>query len=204
MEAMQQTEEWRVARCGSIGASQIHLALSKTKSGWGASRDNLASQIIIERLTDVPTETYQSKEMLWGIEKESEAKSLYGFFTDSDMADIGFVKHPTIEWTGASPDSLVGADGLLEIKCPNSATHLEFLLGGSIERKYVYQMAWQMACTGRDWCDFMSYDPRFPVKLQSKIIRVERDDALIAELESEVRIFLDEVADKVERLRGIQ
>jgi putative phage-type endonuclease len=141
--------EWRMARCGSLGASQIADALAKTKSGWGSSRANLMAQLIVERLTGTPQETFQNAAMLWGIEKEPEAKAAYAFRTDSDIVDVGLVRHPVIEGTHASPDGLIGADGMIETKCPQSATHLDYLLTGSIPQKYLLQCQWQLACTRR-------------------------------------------------------
>jgi hypothetical protein len=120
----------------------------------------------------------------------------------ADVEQVGFIDHPSIAMSGASPDGLVGDAGMLEIKCPNTSTHIETLLGGSIPQKYVYQMQWQMACAEREWCDFMSFDPRLPGRMQSHITRVHRDDKTIAMLESEVRTFLDELDEKLNRLEA--
>jgi YqaJ-like viral recombinase domain len=119
-----------------------------------------------------------------------------------DVTEVGFIDHPEIAMTGASPDGLVGESGLVEIKCPNTATHLDTLLGGSVHEKYLTQMYWQMACTGCDWCDFVSYDPRLPAGMALFVARVHRDVERIAELEHEVRTFLRELDDKIARLRA--
>ena len=198
---MQQgTNEWRLARCGSLGASQLSDALAKTKSGWGASRENLKSRMVIERLTGLPVDGYESPAMIWGREKEEEARIAYSFMTGHDVTEVGLYKHPTIIGTHASPDGLVGDDGCIEIKCPNSATHIEVLKTNQIAHKYILQMQWQMACADRQWCDFVSFDPRMPDHLMLYIARVHRDNDMLATLESEVAEFLAEVDKDVEAL----
>jgi putative phage-type endonuclease len=197
----QNSPEWKAARCGSLGASQLADAIAKTKTGWGASRANLMAELVVERLTDTPTEGYQSPAMLWGKEHEAEARAAYEFKTDATVEIIGIATHPTIKGSHASPDGLVGDDGLVEIKCPNSATHIDTLLGASIAGKYLTQMQWQMACTGRAWCDFISYDPRMPEAMRLFVKRVPRDDVMIATLENDVRDFIAELAGKVDALR---
>jgi putative phage-type endonuclease len=198
---MQQgTNEWRLARCGSLGASQLSDALAKTKSGWGASRENLKSRMVIERLTGLPVDGYESPAMIWGRDKEEEARIAYSFMTGHDVTEVGLYKHPTIVGTHASPDGLVGDDGCIEIKCPNSATHIEVLKTNQIAHKYILQMQWQMACADRQWCDFVSFDPRMPDYLMLYIARVQRDNDMLATLESEVAEFLAEVDKDVEAL----
>ena len=141
--------------------------------------------------------------MQWGTDKEPEARAYYEFRSDAEVALVAFVDHPTIGMTGASPDGLVGDDGLIELKCPNTATHIETLLGDEIPAKYVTQMQWQMACTGRKWCDFASYDPRLPESMRLFVKRVNRDDTRIAELEKLVEAFLAELDGKVSALRSL-
>jgi len=197
---IQRSPEWYAARCGSLGASQLADALAKTKSGWGASRANLQAKIVIERLTGKQEEGFSSAAMLWGVEKEEEARTAYSFVTDNDVLEVGLYKHPTIIGTHASPDGLVGHDGCLEIKCPNSATHIETLKSGQVAHKYLLQMQWQMACANRQWCDFVSFDPRMPDNLSLYIQRIERDNDMLAILESEVAAFLVEVDVDVKAL----
>jgi putative phage-type endonuclease len=198
---LQRTEEWYAARLGKVGASRIGDLMAQTRSGYGASRGNLMAELIVERLTGTAYNGYTNAAMQWGIDHESEAKEAYAFLTDAVLNDVGFLDHPTIAMAGASPDALVGASGLVEVKCPNSATHIETLLTGTIDVKYRLQMQFQMATTGRAWCDFCSYDPRMPPSMQFWLKRVERDDRQIADIEREVRAFLDELDDKVARLR---
>lgn len=200
LDLVQGTEEWRAARAGSLGASQIADAIAKTKTGWGASRANLAAQLVVERLTGKPTEGFISGPMLWGTEQEPEARLAYEFATDVSVVEVGLVPHPTIPRTHASPDGLVGEDGLVEIKCPQSATHIEMLRGRSIPGKYQTQMLWQMRCAGRQWCDFVSFDPRMPEEMRLFVQRLPRDDARIAELEAEVTTFLAEIDATVAEL----
>lgn len=198
----QNTPEWHQARCGSLGASAVHDALAKTKTGWGAGRANAITKIVLERLTNTPQDSYTNAAMQWGHDQEDSAANAYAFLTGNTVEVCGIYKHPTIEGTHASPDRLVGDDGLVEIKCPNSSTHLETLLSKKVPAKYVTQMQWQMAVTGRAWCDFVSYDPRFPEEHQVFIQRVDRDDARIAELEAQVAELLKEAEEKLEQLKG--
>lgn len=205
-EVIQGSPEWFAARAGKATASRIADIIAKTKSGPSASRKNYAAQLVCERLTGTVEETFTSKEMAWGTEKEPEARAAYAFlYADGqEVTTAGFVDHPTIAMAGASPDGFVGTDGLIEVKCPNSATHIETLLGKSVPGKYVTQMQWQMACTGRAWCDFISYDPRLPDHLQLFVQRVPRDPKFIIELETEVSAFLREVSATVAALEALE
>lgn len=196
----QGSEEWKLARCGSVGASQIADLMARTKSGPSASRANLMAQLLCERLTGTPTEGFTSEAMRWGTETEPQARAAYEFTTDAEVQQVALVAHPSITGSHASPDGLVGDDGLLEIKCPSTATHVETLLGEAVAGKYLLQMQWQMACTGRKWCDFVSFDPRLPADMQLFVQRIPRDDAKIAEIEGEVRAFLGELAAKIAAL----
>jgi putative phage-type endonuclease len=199
---IQGSAEWKMARCGSLGASRVADATARIKTGWGASRENIMAELLTERLTGVPTEGFTSEAMRWGTEHEPEARIAYEFRMDASVAEIGIVPHPEIRWTHASPDGLVGDDGLLEIKCPNSATHIDTLLNDTVPGKYIKQMQWQMACCRRAWCDFVSYDPRLPEAMRYYRRRVERDDKAIAAMEKLVAEFLDELAAKEAALRA--
>lgn len=198
----QRSPEWFAIRCGRATASKIADIIAKTKSGYSTSRANYAAQLVCERLTGVPADTFCSPAMQWGTEHEPEARDAYCQHMLCSVTEIGFVEHPTIAMSGASPDGLIDDDGLLEIKCPNSATHIETLLGASVPAKYRTQILWQMACTGRVYCDFVSYDPRLPEPMRLFIQRVPRDDEAIAELEREVTAFLAEVDATVAALRA--
>lgn len=200
---VQGSPEWLAQRCGCVTASKISDLLAKTKSGWGASRANYRAQLVAERLTGTVEKTYTNAAMDWGSATEAEAADAYAFYRGVDVTEVGFVPHPTIAMAGASPDRLVGDDGLIEIKCPNVGTHIETLLGGTIPGKYVHQMLFQMACTGRQWCEFCSYDPRLPEHMRLFVHRLHRDDEKIAEIEREVIAFLGEVDDTVARLRAL-
>jgi putative phage-type endonuclease len=172
--------------------------------GNGVTRGNYEAELIAERLTGRPADSYTSADMLHGIETEDEARANYELAKCCEVQQVGFVDHPTIAMSGASPDGLVGEDGLLELKCPKTATHLNWVLGDTpIPRKYLLQMQWQLACTKRQWCDFASYDPRLSPELQLHVERVERDAALIRSMETEVALFLAGVSEKVERLRNL-
>lgn len=190
---------------GSLGASSLADAIAKTKTGWGASRQSTRARLVVERLTKQRQEGYVSAAMQNGIETEEEALLAYAFYTDADLERIPFERHPTIKWSHASPDGLVRDDGLVEIKCPQPAAHLDQLLGGgdAIPGRYLTQMQWQMACTGRAWCDFVSYCPVYPENMRLFIHRVTREDKRIAELEDLVREFLAEVDAKLASLTSL-
>lgn len=197
----QHTDGWFQDRCGRVTASRIADMMAKTKTGASASRQNYAAQLVAERLTGTVEAGFTSAAMQHGTETEPQARAMYQLETGSDVQETGFHPHPEL-MAGASPDGLVGDDGLLEIKCPNTATHIATLIGGAIQRKYLLQMQFQMACTGRQWCDFVSFDPRMPADMQLFIKRVERDDLLIREIEEEASAFLDEVAQTVATLEA--
>jgi len=189
----QRSDEWFMLRCGSLGASQIKAALSKTKSGWGSTRRNLIANLVAERLSGQPTNTYCSPAMQRGIELEEEARYAYEFKCGVVVKTCGLFKHPIIKNTHASPDGLIGDDGLLEIKCPNTATHIDYLIANKVPPAYKQQMLWQMACTNRKWCDFVSYDDRLPEHLQLFIVRFNGNKKEITALEKEVSEFIREV-----------
>ena len=196
----QGTPEWFAARLGNVTASRVADVIAKTKSGYSASRDNYMAQLICERMTNTVAESFSSAAMQWGTETEPLARAAYESYADVLVDQIGYVPHPVINRAGASPDGLVGADGLLEIKCPNTATHIETLLSEKVPSKYITQMQWQMACTGRQWCDFVSFDPRLPDGLQLFVSRVEAYSEYITTLEHEVEIFLIELDNKIFKL----
>jgi putative phage-type endonuclease len=199
----QGTQEWLEARLGRVTASRIADVMAKGRGGKpSATRANYCAQLVVERLTRVATEGFTSAAMQHGTETEPQARATYTLMTFNAVDQVGFVPHPSIEMAGASPDGLIGASGLIEIKCPNSATHIATLCGGGIDDKYIKQMQFQMACTGRDWCDFVSFDPRLPDELQLFVQRVQRDDDAITEIETAVREFLAEVSATVEALRA--
>lgn len=200
MEIIQGSPEWFAARAGKVTASRVADVIARTKTGYGASRANYAAELIAERLTGTTAPSFTNAAMQWGTDTEPKARDAYCFRHDVDVVEIGFIDHPLIAMTGASPDGLIGEEGLIEIKCPNTATHLDTLLGETVPAKYVTQMQWQMACTGRAWCDFASFDPRLPASMSLFVRRVARDEDLIAELEREVTAFIAEIDEKVARL----
>ena len=202
-ELIQGSEQWRLARVGSVGASRVAELVARTKTGYGASRANLMAELICERLTGQPAQTFVSAAMQHGTETEPEARASYCFYTGRDVVEIGLIRHPKIEQSHASPDGLVDDDGMLEIKCPQPAAHLETLLSEKIPEKYVTQMMWQLACSGRKWVDYVSYSPSFPENMRLFVKRLARDDKRIAELEAEIAAFLLEMAVKLSELNSI-
>lgn len=201
----QGTEQWRAMRLGKATASRIADIIAKGRSGAESkSRLNYRAELVVERLTQTPTEGFTSGAMQWGTEQEPNARIIYETEYGMSVSQAAFIDHPSIEMTGASPDGLVGDDGLVEIKCPNTATHIATLRGGKIDARYLTQMQWQMACTGRAWCDFVSYDPRMPEALQMHVQRVQRDQSTIIKLETEVSAFLREVEEEVAALQAME
>jgi len=196
-------DTWMAARLGKVTASRIADLTAKTKSGWGASRANYMAQLIIERLTGEQANGYTNQAMQHGIDTEPQAISAYEFFMDVQVEPSPFVDHPDIAMSGASPDGLVGGKGLVEVKSPNSATHIETLLGQKVPEKYIKQVQWQMACTGRKWTDWVSFDDRLPPDLQFYRQRIDRDDKLIEELEGYVIEFLEELEGKLQKLEEL-
>jgi putative phage-type endonuclease len=200
-DIVQGSPEWFAARAGKVTASRVADIVARTKTGYSTSRANYMAQLVAERLTGKVDEGFTSGPMQWGTDTEPEARIAYEFYCDRNVAQIGYVPHPNIGDAGASPDGLVGEDGLVEIKCPNTATHIDTLLGSTVPGKYVTQMQWQMACTGRQWCDFVSFDPRLPESMRLFVQRVPRNNARIEELSGEVIAFLVELNDKLATLR---
>jgi putative phage-type endonuclease len=203
LDIEQGSDAWKRLRLGKVTASRVADIVAKTKSGPSASRANYLAQLITERLTGVPAESYTNAAMQHGVDTEPEARAAYSFYQGVTVEQVSFVPHPTIDQAGCSPDGLVNEDGLIEIKCPNSATHLETLLGQAVPAKYETQIQFQLACTGRKWADFVSYDPRMPEAMRLFVKRVERDDKRIKELETEIAGFLLEMAVKLSELNSI-
>jgi putative phage-type endonuclease len=200
----QGTPEWFAQRLGKVTASRIADIMAKTKTGVSASRGNYLAQLVAERLTGQSADTFKSGAMQHGTETEPQARMVYEAETGQIVTEVAMINHPTIEMSGASPDGLVGTDGLVEIKCPNTSTHIASLMADKAPSGYIPQMQWQMACTGRAWCDFVSFDPRMPEDMQLLIKRVPRDEALIAEYEAEVIKFLAEVQETVDKLIALR
>jgi len=200
----QRTEEWFSARLGKVTASRVADVIAKTKSGYSASRDNYMAQLICERLTGQQGESFTNAAMTWGTETEPLARSAFEAHADVMVEEVGFVPHPRIRDSGASPDGLVGLFGMLEIKCPNTATHIDTLLTQTVPGKYITQMQWQMACCERQWCEFVSFDPRLPQDLQLFVKRVEFNQTYVAMLEEEVTSFLEELEIKVAKLTNLK
>lgn len=194
---IQGSPEWFEARRGNVGASSVYKVMAK---GQGKTRRSYMDELLAEKLGCV-IEGFTNAAMERGTELEPIARSQYEIERDAMVQEAGFIMHPTIAGFGASPDGLVGDDGLIEIKCPNTVTHLATLESGTIDRKYQWQMLAQMACTGRQWCDFMSYDDRMPDDLQSVIIRFERDEKKIAQMETEVSAFVAELNERFQAIK---
>ena len=200
-EVIQGTDAWFSARLGKVTASRVADVIAKTKTGYSASRDNYMAQLICERLTGQPGESFTNAAMQHGTETEPLARSAYENSRSLLVKEVGFINHPRIEMSGASPDGLVADDGLVEIKCPNTATHIDTLLSQKVPTKYITQMQWQMLCCQKKWCDFVSFDNRLPENLQLFIQEVEFDPEYCAMLEKEVSQFLAELDSKVAKLK---
>jgi len=196
----QGTDEWRQARCGSIGASDAPRVVRRIKNGYSADRESVMAEKVLERLTNVPFQIYKTAAMLQGTAREPDARMTYELVKGAEVDEVGLIPHPLIQGAHASPDGYVAMQGLIEIKCPEPGKHLDTLLNETISNDHLVQMQWQMACTGRHWCDYVSFNPDFPPKMQLWVKRVPRDAAFIGELEREIRTFIRELEQKVDRL----
>ena len=194
----QGSPEWFAMRAGKVTASKVSDVMSAiTTAGY----KNYLADLVVERLTGNKTESFTNAAMQWGVDQEPLARAEYEVKTGNFVDQIAFVDHPTIVNFGCSPDGLVGDDGLIEIKCPNTATHIDYVMQDKVPTKYIPQIQCQLAVTGRKWCDFVSFDPRLPDGLQILIVRLERDDEYIEKLEARVVKFLDEVNSAVNGLK---
>lgn len=200
----QGSPEWFASRLGKVTASRVADVIAKTKSGYSTSRENYMAQLICERMTNTQSESFTNAAMQWGTETEPLARAAYEASKDVLVDQVGLIDHPYIQHSGASPDGLIGDDGVLEIKCPNTATHFDTLLKGEMPSKYFPQVQWQMACTSRKWCDFVSYDPRVDEGLNLFVIRIQRDSEFIKMLEDEVMKFLRELEIKLNKLNDLK
>ena len=202
IDAVQGTPEWLAARAGRVTASMISAVLMKPET---AGFRDYQAQLVAEILTGKPQGSdYTNVHMQFGTETEPLARSAYEAETGFSVDEVGLCIHPTIERAGASPDGLVGNSGLVEIKCPKVATHLAYQIAGVVPAGYKNQMMWQMACTGRDWCDFVSFRPDLPEHLQLFVVRFKRDPARILELETAVVAFLDTVDKMLSQLKKVK
>ena len=201
----QQTPELYEVKIGKVGASRLADVMAEGRGGKpSATRANYMYELLTARLTGEYQQTYQSPEMLRGIELEAEARRKYEIVTFNEVKQVGWIAHPEIDMCGCSPDGLVDDDGLIEIKVPNTKTHLETVLHGKIDRSYMLQMQWQMECSGRDWCDFVSYDPRLPENIQIYIIRVDKKQEVIDSIKTAVQAFLSELAELENKIRSLR
>jgi len=198
----QKTEEWFAARCGQVTASRVADIIAKTKSGPSASRENYLAQLVCERMTGKPAESYSNAAMQWGTDTEPFARAAYEARMDILVTEVGFIDHPWIAMSGASPDGLAN-EGLVEIKCPNTATHIDTLLSQTVPAKYITQMMWQMCSADRPWCDFVSFDPRLSERHQLFIKRINYDPEMVNLLENSVIQFLGDVDLKIQQLESL-
>jgi putative phage-type endonuclease len=187
-------------KLGKVTASRVADVLSKGKSGESASRTKYRTELVVQRLTGLPGESFTNAAMEWGTATEPKARIAYEAEMGVFVSQVAFVDHPSIANFGCSPDGLIN-DGLIEIKCPNSSTHIEYLMDDKPPAKYIPQMQCQMACTGAKWCDFVSFDPRLPDDLQLFVVRLERDDEYIKAMEAEIEKFLSEVGEMFTKLK---
>lgn len=196
--AEQGTQEWMELRRGKLTASRMSDAMAGKET---ASRKGYIAQLVAERLTGNIAPSFCNDAMNWGTEHEPIARAEYEILTGHDVNLIDFVNHPELEWCGASPDGLILDLGLIEIKCPNTATHIDYLLGQKPPTKYVPQMALQLICTGRKWVDFVSFDPRMPAKHRLFVVRYEPTD--LEKYNEAAALFLADVAETIERLEKV-
>lgn len=200
MNAPQGTADWLRDRAGHVTASRFKDVLAKIKSGESASRAKYRLQLVTERLTGMPVEGYKNAAMQWGNDTEAEARMIYEMETGEIVQEVSFIKHPAIEWCGASPDGLIKADGMVEIKCPFESTVHVLTLQDGMPNEHMAQIQGNLWINGRAWCDFISYDPRLPPGLRLHKQRIERDEKFISNLTAEVAQFLAEVKVQQQRL----
>ena len=201
-DAPQNTAAWIESRIGKVTASRVFDIMPGKKGGYLASRKKYMLELLAERITGVELDNVVSKAMQWGTDTESLARSAYEAWTGSIVTEVGFIEHPTIPSFGASPDGLVGEDGVLELKCPTQTTHLEVMSSGVINPRYTLQMQTQMMCTGRHFAHYVDYDPRMPEFAMYYCVRVEADPDMFTDIECEVRKFVIELNAMEARIRG--
>ena len=198
----QGTPEWFAQRLGKVTASRIKDVMAKGKTGEATTRATYRAQLVAERLSGKVAEGFTTASMKWGTDCEPLARAAYEAETGNLVTEVAMIEHPTIKMAGASPDGLIGKEGGIEVKCPETKTHIDTILSDKAPSEYVLQMQWQMACAGMKWVDFISFDPRMPSDMQLFVKRVERDEAKIAEIENEVKKFLTEVEQTIEKLNA--
>jgi putative phage-type endonuclease len=213
----QRTEEWLRARAGRVTSTGVADVLRVRKDGKPSDlRQTYLGRIVAERMTGQPIENgFQSAAMMWGVEQEPAAKGAYSALTGAHIDEEGLVEHPVLNYASCSPDGLVSQidtfdadftkittteNGCIEVKCPNTATHIQTLLTEKVKPDYIHQMNWIMACTGSDWCDFISFDPRMPIEDQLFVKRFERDQEAIRDMETKVSMFLEEVDQTIAKI----
>jgi putative phage-type endonuclease len=190
-------EEWLKQRLGLVTGSAIsNVLMDSSKAG----HRNYMAQLVCERLTGEPTETYISPAMQHGIDTEDEARAAYMARNAVIVEEVGFIRHPKLE-AGCSPDGLVGQDGLIEIKCVQPATALDLLESKKVPADHYNQIQWQLAVTGRDWCDYVVYQPKLPERLRLNVMRVVRNQSDILNMTVKVEQFLEELNRKVKKLK---
>jgi len=196
----QGSDQWLRARIGRITASRISDVMATLKRGGeSAARRNYKMELTAERLTRRAADHYVSYEMQRGSEKESDAKMLYEMATGTMLEPVGFVLHPELDFTGASPDALIGEAGVLEVKCPKTETFLEWLDTRQVPEDYICQMQWEMACTGRQFAHFFAFDDRLPAGHQHIVIEVPRNEEMIQRITGEVVRLNTEIEEFIAR-----
>lgn len=199
MSDLQRTTEWHSQRLGLVTASSVYKVMMASST---AGYRNYLAQLVCERLTGQPTETFKSEAMQHGIDTEDEARAAYSARTGVLVEEVGFIRHPSLE-AGASPDGLVGEDGLVEIKCVQPSTMLDLIDSRQIPKEHRLQMQWQMAVTGRDWCDYVVYQPKLPEQLKLLIIRELRNQSTILDLTAAVEKFTRELLERTNKLKEV-
>jgi putative phage-type endonuclease len=196
-QIIQGTDAWFALRLGKVTASRVADILAKTKTGASASRQNYLIELALQRVTGTFEQSFTSQAMQDGVDREAQARVLYEVTTGEFVDQAPFIDHPTIQGFGASPDGLIQEKGMCEIKCRNNANHWEVIKTGEIPKKYWIQQQAQLSCSGREWNDYVGYNPNFPEKSQLFVKRVYRDGEFIMFMEAEIKQFLNEVETEV-------
>jgi len=199
---LQGTDEWLAARRGNVTGSRIKDVLANGRGGGESlTRKKYIYQIALERVTGITPDSYKSDAMERGNILEPDAVAVYEWQTGNVSDEVGFVYHPTIDRYGASPDRLIGDDGVIEVKSVMPHTHIDWMKAGVVPSEHKKQMQSEMDVTGRKWCDFVSYCPELPIEIQLFVVRLDRDEDFIKEMHEKIAIFLKEVDDMVDWIK---
>lgn len=196
----QGTPGWLALRLGKITASRFKDVMTNGRGGNPSkAAESYMIELAIEKITGNSLPFFENDAMRHGTETEPQARAMYELISGNEVSEVAFIEHN--EFVGVSPDGLIGNDGLIEIKCPNTKTQVErFLSGVGLPSDYKWQVHGQIWVAEREWCDFLSFDDRIDTTAQYLCTRVHRDESLIKELSERVSKFSDELQNMIVKL----